>query len=40
MIWVKGGHVRSEAEAVRPLVALVLDRMLAGPLAVGPGGDR
>jgi dienelactone hydrolase len=40
MIWVKGGHVRSEAEAVRPLVALVLDRILAAPLAPGPGSDR
>jgi len=28
-IWVAGGHVRSEADAVRPLVSLVLDRMLA-----------
>ena len=34
MIWVAGGHVRSEAEAVRPLVALVLDRMLSAPLAL------
>ena len=37
MIWVAGGHVRSEAEAVRPLVSLVLDRMLATPLAEGSG---
>jgi hypothetical protein len=35
MIWVTGGHVRSEAEAVRPLVALVLDRILDAPLALG-----
>jgi dienelactone hydrolase len=37
MIWVPGGHVRSEAEAVRPLVALVLDRILTEPLALGAG---
>jgi fermentation-respiration switch protein FrsA (DUF1100 family) len=37
MIWVAGGHVRSEAEAVRPLVSLVLDRMLATPLTEGSG---
>jgi hypothetical protein len=37
MIWVEGGHVRSEAEAVRPLVALVLDRMQSVPPAAGAG---
>ena len=40
MIWVEGGHVRSEAEAVRPLVSLVLDRMLSSRLALGPDGER
>lgn len=40
MIWVTGGHVRSEAEAVRPLVSLVLDRMLSVPVALGPSGER
>ena len=38
MVWVAGGHVRSEAEAVRPLVALVLDRMLSAPLVL-PSAD-
>jgi hypothetical protein len=38
MVWVAGGHVRSEAEAVRPLVALVLDRMQSAPLP-GPAAD-
>jgi fermentation-respiration switch protein FrsA (DUF1100 family) len=32
MIWVSGGHVRSEAEAVRPLVKMLLERILAAPL--------
>ena len=34
LVWVAGGHVRSEADAVRPLVALVLDRILSAPLAM------
>jgi hypothetical protein len=33
LIWTAGGHVRSETEAVRPLVELLLDRI------VGPGAD-
>jgi fermentation-respiration switch protein FrsA (DUF1100 family) len=39
-VWVTGGHVRSEAEAVRPLVALVLDRMLSAPLEVSSSNTR
>jgi hypothetical protein len=34
MIWVSGGHVRSEAEAVKPLVKMVLERMLSDPLSL------
>jgi len=32
MIWVSGGHVRSEAEAVKPLVKMILERILSDPL--------
>lgn len=31
LIWTTGGHVRSEADVVRPLVAMILDRII-GPL--------
>jgi hypothetical protein len=35
IIWRPGAHVRSEAEAVRPLVSMVLDRVLAKPVGGG-----
>jgi hypothetical protein len=43
MIWTTGGHVRSEAEAVRPLVELVLGRIVGdavAPLVAGSASQN